>query len=86
MSKPEWGAKRLCQTCGTKFYDLLRSPIICPRCGAEFGVEAAQCSRRFRPVASATVMPAEPERKPVPVDEIEVDEDVEVHEDVEVDT
>ena len=35
MAKPEWGIKRNCQACGKKFYDLSKSPIICPYCGAE---------------------------------------------------
>ena len=30
MAKPEWGTKRICQACGKKFYDLNKSPIICP--------------------------------------------------------
>ena len=30
MAKPEWGRKRTCQVCGKKFYDLNKSPIICP--------------------------------------------------------
>ena len=34
MAKPEWGQKRLCTSCGCRFYDLTRSPITCPKCGA----------------------------------------------------
>ena len=30
MAKPEWGRKRTCHVCGKKFYDLNKSPIICP--------------------------------------------------------
>ena len=30
MAKPEWGRKRTCQVCGKKYYDLNKSPIICP--------------------------------------------------------
>ena len=48
MAKPEWGTKRMCQACGAKFYDLRRSPIICPACGAEFDPEALLRSRRTR--------------------------------------
>ena len=36
MAKPEWGIKRICFSCNTKYYDLNKSPIICPSCGAEF--------------------------------------------------
>ena len=36
MAKPEWGKKRTCQSCGTKYYDLNKTPMICPSCGVEF--------------------------------------------------
>lgn len=32
----EWGAKHICQACNGKYYDLRRTPIICPKCQAEF--------------------------------------------------
>ncbi len=34
LAKPEWGVKRVCVECVTKFYDMQRSPPICPKCGA----------------------------------------------------
>ena len=40
MAKPELGAKRQCQSCGTKFYDLNKDPIACPKCGAIYQVVA----------------------------------------------
>lgn len=58
MAKPEWGVKRLCQSCATKFYDLRRSPIACPQCGARFDPEALLKSRRSRPTAAPK--PAKP--------------------------
>ncbi len=58
MAKPEWGVKRLCQSCATKFYDLGRSPIACPQCGARFDPEALLKSRRSRPTAASK--PAKP--------------------------
>ncbi|MFM9850481.1 MAG: TIGR02300 family protein [Hyphomicrobiaceae bacterium] len=30
------GNKRVCEACETRFYDVLRSPIVCPSCGAQF--------------------------------------------------
>lgn len=36
MAKPELGAKHQCQNCGTKFFDLNRDPIVCPKCGTVF--------------------------------------------------
>jgi len=36
MPKEEWGVKRLCPKCATRFYDLQKDPMTCPSCGAEF--------------------------------------------------
>jgi len=36
LAKPELGSKRACLSCGTKFYDLNRNPILCPKCGTPF--------------------------------------------------
>lgn len=33
------GTKRICQSCGAKFYDLTKDPIVCPMCEAVFKVE-----------------------------------------------
>ena len=38
MAKPELGTKRLCGSCGAKFYDLSKDPIVCPKCGTVFQV------------------------------------------------
>lgn len=52
MAKPELGSKRQCQSCGAKFFDLNRSPIVCPKCGATF--QAAAVTRAApRPAAAA---------------------------------
>ena len=34
MAKAELGAKRVCQDCGTKFFDFNKDPVTCPKCGA----------------------------------------------------
>ena len=52
MAKPQWGIKHICHSCGTRFYDLLREPIVCPNCGAEFDPEALLKTRRSRAVTS----------------------------------
>ncbi len=36
MAKPELGSKHQCHQCGTRFFDLNKSPITCPKCGAIF--------------------------------------------------
>jgi uncharacterized protein (TIGR02300 family) len=32
MSKPARGTKHVCPSCGARFYDLNRTPIVCPVC------------------------------------------------------
>ncbi len=48
LAKPEWGTKRICQSCTSKFYDFGRLPIVCPSCGTEYDPEAILKSRRGR--------------------------------------
>ncbi len=60
MAKPEWGVKRVCQSCAAKFYDLNRSPITCPKCAAPFDPEALLKSRRSRPAPPAKAAQPEP--------------------------
>ena len=35
MSRPELGSKCICAGCSERFYDLNKTPPICPKCGAE---------------------------------------------------
>jgi len=35
VSKPEYGRKITCTACAVRFYDLSRSPAVCPKCGKE---------------------------------------------------
>jgi uncharacterized protein (TIGR02300 family) len=50
MSKPVRGIKRVCQSCGTRFYDLGRTPIVCPACQTVYQV-TQPTSRRGERVA-----------------------------------
>ena len=45
MAKPELGAKRQCQSCGVKFFDLNKDPIVCPKCGTVFHGAGARPER-----------------------------------------
>ena len=36
VAKPDLGTKRLCAGCGAKFYDLNKTPIVCPKCETVF--------------------------------------------------
>ena len=81
MAKPEWGTKRICPSCGTRYYDLLREPVVCPKCATPFDPEAFLKSRRARPAA-----PVEKELEPVGADELDTEletEDVEATDDEE---
>lgn len=40
MPKDEWGVKRLCPHCASRFYDLARDPMTCPECGHSFTAES----------------------------------------------
>ncbi len=53
MAKPEWGQKRTCQSCGCRFYDLTRTPIICPKCSANVEPEVTFKVRRGSAAAAA---------------------------------
>ncbi len=63
MVKAKWGTKRICQECGTKFYDMRRAEIICPKCEAGFQT-APRKPKRVRPVAKESVEEAKPAVKP----------------------
>jgi uncharacterized protein (TIGR02300 family) len=59
VSKPELGAKRQCQACGAKFFDLNKDPIVCPKCGTAFqGVMRARAASKDDDEDSEVVTPA----------------------------
>jgi uncharacterized protein (TIGR02300 family) len=45
MAKPELGTKRVCVSCGAKFYDLMKVPAVCPKCGTEQPAELPKARR-----------------------------------------
>lgn len=51
MARPELGLKRQCMSCGAKFYDLDRSPAVCPKCGTTY--QAAAGGRIAAPALAA---------------------------------
>lgn len=57
MVKLEWGTKRTCQSCSSRFYDLQKSPIVCPKCGATY--EIVTTSRRGRKSSAKAVIEEE---------------------------
>ena len=63
MAKPELGTKRLCASCGAKFYDLNKDPIHCPKCGTVYEVAPVVTRGRGR-------RPRRSPPRPAPVEEV----------------
>ncbi len=88
MAKPELGTKRVCVSCGARFYDMTRQPAVCPKCGTEQPPEQPRMRRGSGNVAEekrrlkAAVVPGLDEADP----EVEVAEEDEAEEDVLEDT
>ena len=91
MAKAELGLKRVCVACGTKFYDLTRTPALCPKCGTEQPAEQPRLRR------AAGALPAEDKVKKraaepevesdeVEIEDVESDETIEDAEELEDDT
>jgi len=68
VAKLEWGTKRICPSCGTRYYDLLREPVICPNCSTPYDPEAFLKSRRARPIPAV-----EKEIEPVGAEELDTE-------------
>jgi uncharacterized protein (TIGR02300 family) len=95
VAKPELGTKRLCPNCGTKYYDLGRMPITCPRCGAAFDPHVVAKAKPVAVVEEEDELEEEAGLTPefVPLEEAEdADgddvpeiEDAEIEDDAEVD-
>jgi uncharacterized protein (TIGR02300 family) len=87
MVKPEWGTKRTCPKCSTRFYDLTNdNPVHCIECGTEWVPEPVLKSKQpmaFEPAPAAVKEPVEdPE---LAAEDLAVDEDAEISADEEVD-
>ncbi len=75
LVKADLGTKRVCPSCGARFYDLAKRPIECAKCSFAFEPEALYKQRRPRqPEAVAAVAPtaeAEDEEEEVEAEEEE---------------
>lgn len=70
------GLKRVCASCGIRFYDLNKRPVHCPKCQTEFTGELKLKSRRGR--AAAAEAEAEAKLKEKAVKPVANDDDLEV--------
>ena len=61
MSKPELGVKRTCVGCAVRFYDMLRSPAVCPKCDAPQPALVARVVRRPTSVMKAKAIQTQEE-------------------------
>ena len=87
MVKPEWGTKRTCPKCSTRFYDLGKvDPVHCIECGTEWIPEPVLKSKQPLAFEAAPVEAKEPaEDKELAADDLAIDEDEEISPDEEVD-
>ena len=65
VSKPELGTKRLCAGCAVKFYDLMKDPIVCPKCEAVFIVPKVDPPRAKRSYNLRSAKPVPVVEEPV---------------------
>ena len=80
MAKPELGTKRLCASCGAKFYDLNKDPITCPKCGTVFEVvvPVTRGGRDAAAAAAAAAAARAPAKEAAAADELPENADVEL--------
>ena len=79
MVKPEWGTKRACPKCATRFYDLTKDePVVCIACAYSFNPEPILKSKQPLPFEQVKV-----EAKPVKEDSDLGDEDLDAVDDEE---
>ncbi len=95
MTKVNWGLKRQCVGCSSRFYDLGKNPASCPKCKTSNDINAPVKTRRGRAKATVEVAADDPllkekaraegkqkVKKPVVAKEID-DVDLEEFEDIE---
>ena len=88
MVKAEWGTKRACPKCGTRFYDLGKDdPATCIECGVSWEPEPVLKSKQPMPFDAPKKEVAEPEKADSDLadDDLDIDEDAEENPDDEVD-
>lgn len=81
MPKDEWGVKRLCPHCASRFYDLKRDPMTCPECGHGFSAESLVMTRGRAMIAEKVAV----KERDLDLDDLTEDADLDEGSDVELD-
>ena len=86
MVKPEWGTKRTCPKCATRFYDLGKEdPVTCINCGTAWEPESILKSKQPLPYDAPKKEAVEKKEEEDADLDIDVEEDEEPSPDDEVD-
>ena len=72
MVKAELGTKRTCPSCAARFYDLLKNPIVCPKCNANFVAASVLPSKGEMPAMAPAPKPREVEADDMEVADVEL--------------
>jgi len=84
--KPEWGTKRTCPKCGTRFYDLGKEdPVTCIECGTAWEPEPILKSKQPLPYDAPKKEVVEKADTDLSDDDLDIDEDAEPSPDDDVD-
>jgi uncharacterized protein (TIGR02300 family) len=76
MIKPEWGTKRTCPKCATRFYDLGKDdPVTCISCGAAWEPEPILKSKQ--PLPFEVVKAEKPEKDDSDLEGTDLDIEIE---------
>lgn len=87
MVKAEWGTKRTCPKCGTRFYDLGKDdPVTCLECGVSWEPEPVLKSKQPMPFDAPKKESGKNEKDTdLADDDLEIEEEEEQNPDDEVD-
>ena len=84
--KPEWGTKRTCPKCGTRFYDLGKEdPVTCIECGTIWEPEPILKSKQPLPFDAPKPATSKEDENDDLAEDLDVDEDGEASPDDDVD-
>jgi uncharacterized protein (TIGR02300 family) len=76
VGKARRGAKRVCQACEVRFYDLCRQPIVCPSCGAHYTPVPQSIGEAWKQVAPFIRKRGWRSKQPLPTHEADLEASV----------